>query len=133
MKITKRGDYALRAAIYIASQPPGKIVELSDISDSQSIPRSFLAKIMQQMVKAGIIESHMGINGGFSLAKPAGDVSFYDVLKAAEGPVNINACLDEDGSCAFENRCSIHSFLESLQDDMKTKMKSQTLADMLAK
>ena len=132
MKITKRGDYALRAVIYIASRPEGKIVELSDISISQSIPRSFLAKIMQQMVKAGIIQSHMGSNGGFSLARPMEDVTFYDVLKAAEGPVNLSICLNEEASCTFEKRCSIHSFLETLQDDMKTKMKSKTLADMLA-
>ena len=133
MRLTRRGDYALRAVVYIASQPEGRIVDLMDIASKQSIPRSFLAKILQQLVRAGILRSYMGTNGGFCLAKSAQNITFYDVVVAVEGPMNINFCLGQDQSCTLEKGCLIHSFLESLQNTIKDKMQSKTLADMSAR
>ena len=71
MQITREGDYGIRSVLYLARQPFKKISFVNEISEEYKIPRSFLAKILQKLVKAKIVRSYRGVKGGFSLAKQA--------------------------------------------------------------
>ncbi len=107
MQVTRQGDYGIRSVLYLARQPIKKISFVAEISDEYKIPRSFLAKILQKLVKAKIVRSYRGVKGGFSLAKPAREISLLDVLEAIEGKVCMNICLHEKKRCHFSRNCPV--------------------------
>lgn len=107
MQITKEGDYALRAVIFLASAE-GRTCSASEVSREQKVPAKFLARIMPKLVKQGIIASLPGSKGGYQLARSAKTITFLEVLEAIEGPLRINVCLDEDFSdCEHESVCTM--------------------------
>lgn len=108
MQLTREGDYGIRSVLFLSRQPYKKIIFVSEIAEEYKIPRSFLAKILQKLVKAKIVRSYRGVKGGFSLAKPSRDISVLDVLEAIEGKLALNLCLAERKTCEFSRRCPIH-------------------------
>jgi Rrf2 family protein len=87
MRISAKADYAVRAAIELATSPDGRPVKAERIATAQDIPLNFLENILGEMRHAGIVRSHRGADGGFRLAKPAERVTIADVMRAVEGPL----------------------------------------------
>jgi len=87
MKISRSTGYALLAIGYIARNKDQKIILSQEISKKYRIPLEYLLKIMQQMVRAGILRSKRGPRGGFSLAKPISKISMLEIIEAVEGPI----------------------------------------------
>jgi Rrf2 family protein len=85
MNLTKSVTYGMIAMGYIAKQPEGRWVPAEEISKEFDIPDTVLAKVMQQYVRAGILLAKRGSHGGFSLAKPAKDISLLEIIEAVEG------------------------------------------------
>jgi len=85
LQLTRDGEYAVRAILFLASQPLGKISLISEISKVQDIPKSYLAKIMQHLVKVGLVNSRRGAKGGFFLARPADRITLRQTIEAVEG------------------------------------------------
>src|SRR5512134_482543 len=109
MQVTREGDYGIRSVLYLARQPFKKVSFVNEIAEEYKIPRSFLAKILQKLVKAKIVRSYRGVKGGFSLSRQAKDISVLDVLEAIEGRVALNICLVDRKKCDFSKTCPIHS------------------------
>ncbi len=120
--ITRKTDYAIRCVLYLA-ESQSDIVMMSDIAEEREIPRSFLAKILQQLAKAGIVKSTRGIKGGFSLAKKPADVSMLDVVEAMEGPVAMNICAVEKGRCSLKSICSAHPVWVDIRKDVENRLR----------
>ena len=93
MNVGRRVDYAVRALSFLAGQPAGKIVSRADIEKSQDIPSFYLSKIMKDLVAGGLVQSHIGSKGGFSLAKLATSISIKDVYETVERPLVLMDCL----------------------------------------
>ena len=74
MQFTKAEEYGIFGVLYLAEQPAGRITPLSEISETQDVPEKFLAKIFQSLSKSGLIRSHRGVKGGFSLGRPANEI-----------------------------------------------------------
>ena len=87
MRISAKADYAVRAAIELATSPDGRPVKAERIATAQDIPLNFLENILGEMRHAGIVRSQRGADGGFRLAKPAERVTIADVMRAVEGPL----------------------------------------------
>ena len=87
MKISRSAGYALLAAGYIAQQKKQSIVLSQDISGKYNIPLEYLLKILQQMVRAHILNSKRGPRGGFSMARPASKIPMIDIIEAVDGPL----------------------------------------------
>jgi Rrf2 family protein len=87
MRISAKADYAVRAAVELASAPDEKPVKAERIATAQEIPLNFLENILGELRHAGIVRSHRGAEGGFRLAKPADQVSIADIIRAVEGPL----------------------------------------------
>ena len=97
MKIGRSTGYAILALGYVAqNQKKGKCVLSNDVSAKYKIPLEYLLKIMQQLVKAGIMKSKRGPNGGFNLARATKDITLFDVIVAIEGPVSNDIAGFED-------------------------------------
>jgi Rrf2 family protein len=87
MKVSAKADYAVRAALELAAAPEGVQVKAEKIAAAQAIPRKFLDTILQNLRQAGLVESRRGPEGGHHLARPAGEISIADVIRAVDGPL----------------------------------------------
>ena len=108
MLITRATEYAIRAILYLAKQPRGEIVFKKDICQTQDITPAFLTKILQPLIKLGIVGSQRGVGGGFYLLKDPAEVTLLDIVKAEEGPLYLNQCLSREGSCERDVFCPVH-------------------------
>jgi Rrf2 family transcriptional regulator, iron-sulfur cluster assembly transcription factor len=130
MQITRSDEYALKGLIFLASLPPERLALVSDISRAQRIPESYLAKIFQRLSKVGLLKSARGLNGGFSLGRPAGAITMRDVIEALDGPIALNRCLVRKGECEEESRCSLHEVLEEAQERFLEVLTRTTMEDL---
>ena len=106
MNVGRRVDYALRALSYLAAQPAGHTVSLRKIQAQQDVPGHFLSKIMRRLVRAGLVCSHPGARGGFTLARPATEVSVKEVYECLEGPLLLMECVDGgEEACRYYPVC----------------------------
>jgi Rrf2 family iron-sulfur cluster assembly transcriptional regulator len=130
MQITREGDYGIRSVLYLASQPFNKVSFVNEISEEYKIPRSFLAKILQKLVKAKIVRSYRGVKGGFSLAKQARDITVLDVLSAIEGKLAINLCLVDKKKCNFSKHCPTYFLWANVQSKIIEMLKKTNFEDL---
>jgi len=130
MQFTKAEAYGLFGVLYLAEQPAGKITPLSEISETQDVPEKFLAKIFQSLSKSGIIRSHRGVKGGFSLARPADEISFREVVEIIHGPYFLAKCFNVEEICEREN-CPVKTLLEKAQGALMDVFEKYTIADLL--
>ncbi|MEJ2697849.1 MAG: Rrf2 family transcriptional regulator [Candidatus Sulfobium sp.] len=107
MQITRETDYAIRCVLYLAGKR-GSVTMVDEISRKKSVPKSFLAKILQKLTRAGIVRSYRGVKGGFELAREPAQVSLLDVIEAVQGPVAMNACALDESVCGLSASCSVH-------------------------
>jgi Rrf2 family iron-sulfur cluster assembly transcriptional regulator len=116
MNIGRRVDYAVRALSFLAGQPPEKIVSRADIEKSQDIPSFYLSKIMKDLVAGGLVRSHIGSKGGFTLAKLATSISIKDVYETVERPLVLMDCLERGTDyCSYCSVCTQRSIWEQAQ------------------
>jgi Rrf2 family protein len=130
MQLTREGDYGIRSVLYLARQPYKKISFVTEISEEYKIPRSFLAKILQKLVKAKIVRSYRGVKGGFSLARQAKDIAVLDVLEAIEGRLTMNICLADKKKCDFSRNCPIHGVWANVQTKVTEVLKKSNFEDL---
>lgn len=86
MRLSARGDYAVRAAVELAARE-STLVKVDEVAASQDIPQSFLVNILGALRLAGLVESRRGADGGYRLARPAAEITLADVIRATEGPL----------------------------------------------
>ncbi|MEZ4484629.1 MAG: Rrf2 family transcriptional regulator [Syntrophotaleaceae bacterium] len=133
MVITRATEYAIRAVLFMAMQPPGTTVLKKDICREQEITPAFLTKILQPLIKSGIVGSQRGVRGGFFLNKDANTITLLDVIKAEEGPIHLNLCLEEIGSCTRETCCPVQKVWQEARAGLVNTLDNYTfarLADM---
>jgi Rrf2 family protein len=87
MRISAKTDYAVRAAVELAGAPAGSLLKAERIAEAQDIPLNFLENILAQLRQARIVESRRGPEGGYLLARPAGEITIADVIRAIDGPL----------------------------------------------
>lgn len=125
MQITRQTDYAIRCVLYL-SREKNRVVMVEEITREMSIPRSFLAKILQKLTKAGILKSFRGVKGGFQLAKKTGQISLLDVIEAIQGPTAMNTCAVDKTSCKFISYCTVHPVWVELRKKVEQHLRKVT-------
>ena len=131
MKVTRGTDYGVQGILYLAAQPPEKVSLLHEIAHNQTIPESYLAKIFQDLTKAGLVRSHRGAKGGFSLARPASEITLRQVIEALQGPICLNRCLDIREGCPNSETCPVSEVLRKAQAQLLATLDAATLAQMV--
>ncbi|MDD2338316.1 MAG: Rrf2 family transcriptional regulator [Geobacteraceae bacterium] len=117
MELTRKGEYAIRGILYLARQPQGKVSLVGDIAAASDVPKSFLAKILQDFVKMGLVTSSRGTGGGFLLARSADRITLREVVEAVEGPIMPNRCLSGPGACDRDRFCRVHPVWERVRQE----------------
>jgi Rrf2 family transcriptional regulator, iron-sulfur cluster assembly transcription factor len=134
MLLTKASEYALLSILCISGKK--EPIDVENLSASLMISRSFLAKILQKLTKAGILKSFKGVKGGFMLAKEINDITILDIIEAVEdNPATVFECTSDSGVCP-NNRvasCSIWPTLNKLQVKIDNFLSQITLQDILVK
>jgi Rrf2 family transcriptional regulator, iron-sulfur cluster assembly transcription factor len=115
VQITRATDYATRVMIFLAALPPAAKAQSAAIALATDVPISFLSKVMQRLVSAGLVTSSRGSGGGFGLAVPRGRITLLDILETFEGETRLNLCLAHGPSCDRKSRCPAHSVWEEAQ------------------
>ena len=87
MRVTTRTRYAIRALYHLAFHRAGEATQAKEIADAQKIPLRFLEQILQDLRRAGLVETRRGPRGGYALARPPAEISLADVLRAVRGPL----------------------------------------------
>jgi len=131
MRLSRKSDYATRAVRYISNLPKGKLGSINRISEAEQIPREFLAKILKDLTRAGILVSYQGVTGGYRLAKEPKDVTFLHVIEAIDGPLHLNLCTEAKGSscrCERQNTCDMNAFWVQQEDSFKKALARQHFA-----
>lgn len=126
MNITRQSDYAIRCILYLASKQDGGAVMVEEISRAMDIPKSFLAKILQKLTKAGIVNSIRGIKGGFVLKRNVDKINLLEVIQLIEGPISINRCAVDRQYCGRSCVCTVHPVWLGLRDTIQDYLSSIT-------
>src|SRR5580693_7360724 len=129
LRLTKKADYGLMALKYLAEQTGGAH-SAKDIAEAYHIPPQLLAKILQTLAKAGLLVSHAGTNGGYALARPANQISAFEVIRAIDGPLFITSCITIHGACDLAGHCTIKEPLRKVNDSIKDLLSGIRISDL---
>ena len=136
MKLSVRGEYALRALLVLARdyQEDDSVVRIQEVSERQNIPKRFLEQILNDLKSAGIVESKRGVAGGYRLRRPPERVTLAEIIRHIEGPLAPVSCVSEKFyekcSCPDESRCAIRSVMKETRDAIVAIMDRVTLAEL---
>jgi len=130
MIITRATEYSIRAVLYLAQQFPAAVVSKQEICDAEGITPAFLTKILQPLIRSGLVRSKRGVSGGFALAKDPEKLTVLDVMKAVDEPLTLNLCLLEGSPCERECTCPVHDLWIQARDRLEEVFASQSLAEM---
>ena len=101
-----------------------------DVADAYRIPQEALAKILQRLVKAGLLHSQHGTNGGYTLARDPGMISAFEVIQAIDGPLFITSCVTVRGECDQTDRCNIREPLRKVNESIEAVLKRIKISHM---
>ena len=132
MKFSTKSRYALRLMAELARYAPGTTVSLKEISERQNLSLKYLEQIVTPLAKAGLVSSVRGAQGGYRLARPAGEITSGEILRAVEGSTAPVACDGIDNSCTRSDLCSTVKFWRGLDDVIEKYVDGVTLADLAA-
>lgn len=136
MKLSVRGEYALRALLVLARdyQEDDSVVRIQEISNKQNIPKRFLEQILNDLKSAGIVESKRGVAGGYRLRRAPDRINLAEIVRHIEGPLAPVSCVSEKFyekcSCPDETRCAIRSVMKETRDAIVSIMERVTLAEL---
>jgi len=133
LKLTKKADYGLMAMKHLAERADEGACSAKDVAEAYGIPPEALAKILQRLVKAGLLQSQHGMNGGYTLARDPGLISAFEVIRAIDGPLFITSCITVRGECGQTDRCTIREPLRRVNQSIEDVLRQITISQMKEK
>lgn len=134
MKLSVRGEYALRALLVLGLSYDRDVVRIQTISEQQNIPKRFLEQILTDLKSLGVVESRRGASGGYRLARPPEFVTLAAVIRHIEGPLAPVSCVSErfyeKCSCPDESKCAIRSVMKEVREAIVKILEHVTVAQM---
>ena len=135
--ISQKARYALRAVLFLAARDEDTPVQIAEIAAAACLPRKFLEQILLELKKPGIVRSHRGRTGGYSLGRPAKNISFADVLRVTDGPLALSPCVSvmayrKCDDCFDETVCTIRKALMTARDATAKILESRDIATAAA-
>ena len=140
MKLSKRGEYGLRAMINLAyslddQQEKNKVVQIKEIAERQKIPAKYLEQILLTLKNAGLLQSKSGIGGGYYLARPADEIDLGQIVRILDGPIAPIRCVSqmayEPCGCPDERTCGLRLVMLDVRNAIANILDHTTLANVL--
>jgi len=133
VRLSKKVEYGLIALRHMAARPAGEISTAKEVADRYGVPFDLLAKVLQRLGKAGLITSHQGMRGGYSLAKDPREIPVSMIIHAIEGsaPVITQCLADGPQSCEVFEACTIKSPMTKVQANIERAFTNMTLSEIV--
>jgi Rrf2 family protein len=128
--VSRGADYAVMAAVDLASQPEDTRTVTGQIARRQEIPVAFLSKVVAQLTQAGVFRTHRGAAGGVYLGRSAEEINLLQVIEAVQGPIVLNDCTGPYNGCARAATCPACGVFEEAQKLLQQVLGEATLADL---
>jgi len=128
--LTRNTDYGIRALLFIVKEK-GRVVAVPELVQALKIPRPFLRKILQRLVKKGFIKSYKGVGGGFRSALPANKIYIVEVVKAFQGPISLNECFLKKELCPNRKVCPLKRKIDRIERHIVSELETITIAELL--
>jgi len=117
LRLSKKADYALMAMKHLARKPDAAAsTSAREIAEQYDIPIELMAKVLQRLARSGLLTSHQGTRGGYTLSKATPSISVADIIQAIDGPLTVTACSTEDEACEQFTKCNIRDPLWRIKD-----------------
>lgn len=123
-------EYAIRGLAELASRAQGGTVLLDQLVVNTDLPRDFMAKIFQKLVRAGVLRSAKGRGGGFALARPAHEITLMHIVEAMEGPQAFDRCVVGLAACNDQMPCPQHDLYKPIRQRLRDYLGTTTVADL---
>jgi Rrf2 family iron-sulfur cluster assembly transcriptional regulator len=130
MIYSRSSEYAFRALTHLAAQPAGGYFMVKDIAKTEEIPTHFLAKILQQLARKGLLRSSKGPSGGFALRRPAREVTLLEIVDALEGTASYHQCAVGLADCTDQMACPLHDSWKMLREQILEYLSGNTIGDL---
>ena len=136
MKITFKGDYAIKSLPFLARKyedDESGFFQIAEISRNQDIPLKFLEQIFLLLRKAGYLKSHRGTRGGFALNRPPRSIRLGEIIRLIDGPLSPIACVSQSAyqACAFESRCVLRPLWAEVNRSVSALLDPITFSDLV--
>jgi Rrf2 family protein len=132
MRLTRAAEYAIRCMLFLSRQGQGVLVSRQEIADRADIPAHFLAKIAQDLAKAGLIEIRQGARGGFVLSKNPNAISLLEVVETMIGEIHLNDCIARPSGCKASDHCTVHRVWQDARDQLRASLRQVSFDQLLA-
>ncbi len=130
---SKACEYGIRALTIIAKEgAKGRKLGIKDICKAANTPESFTAKILQNLVKRGILSSQKGPSGGFFIVKELSEITIYDIVEAIDGVAIFHKCGLGLSECNAKKPCPLHNQFEVVRDELKEMCHNNTLENLVS-
>jgi len=133
LKLTKKADYGLIALCHLASRPGQKTASAKDIADTYRIPLPLLSKVLQALVRNGLLASEQGASGGYRLARDPHEITALEVIRVMDGPIILTHCFTEHAGhaeCEQHECCPVREPLRKVHEGILKLLSSITISDI---
>ena len=132
--LSMQSRYALKALMHLAAAETSEPVSINHISQTSGMPRKFLEAILVQLKRQNIVISRMGKTGGYTLARPASQISFAEVIRTMDGPIALLPCASKNfyrpcDDCTSEDVCGLRLIMIRARDQILDVLEHTTIAD----
>jgi Rrf2 family protein len=135
--LSQKARYALRAMLHLAATPADQPQQIADVAEGANVPRKFLEQILLDLKHRGLVHSVRGRNGGYRIARAAGEISFAEIIRVIDGPLALSPCASRTAyrrceDCFDEATCAIRKALIDVRNSTAKILEQHSLADALA-
>jgi Rrf2 family protein len=134
MQVTlgRKGDYSVRAMLDVARHADQGRRKAREIAAEMDIPQPYVAQILADLVRQGLLSAVAGPTGGYTLSRPASEITLLEVAEAAEGPTILESCVLVGGPCDWTSVCPVHETWSRGQSALTATLAATTFADLVA-
>jgi Rrf2 family protein len=132
LRLSKKADYALIAMKHLALREGQGSASAREIAEQYSIPVELMAKVLQRLVRRGLLVSQQGTRGGYQLSRAPIQITVADVIQAIEGPVTVTACSTDEGQCEQFSKCNVRDPLYRVRERILSALGECTIAELAA-
>ncbi len=130
LRLSKKADYALMAMKHLANRGDRASSSAREIAEQYDIPIELMAKVLQRLVRRGLLTSQQGTRGGYQLARNPHNISVADVIQAIDGPVTVTACSTEEATCDQYSKCNVRDPLWRVRERILTALGDCSIAEL---
>ena len=130
IRITKQADYGIVLLTHMAGEPERQMTA-GELAAETQLPPPTVSKILKMLARQGLLGSHRGVKGGYTLARDTATITVAEIISALDGPIAVTECIDDTpGECSQEPSCAVRGNWQRINDAIRVALDNITLAEM---